>query len=109
MDSPRSDVNQHLKLGDHPEGFAASTDCILVVEGTELRVHSQVTCNPPKSLCSTVLAPRSGLLLMTHRKLLHPVVRASLLHTPRAACCAPLWFMSASAADLPCKTERFFG
>ncbi len=44
MESPRKDDNQHLKLGDRPEGFAASTDCNVVVGGVELRVHSQVSC-----------------------------------------------------------------
>ena len=109
MDSPRKiDPNQHLKLGDRPEGFAASTDCILVVEGVELRVHSQVSCRHLQTSEKPLQRCGGTKLCVFHydAQSRHAScgTRLSVLH-PAACMMGSFLVMSASAAVLPCKTE----
>jgi hypothetical protein len=47
-----SDGNGHLSAGAQPDGFADITDCCFVVQGVELRVHSQVPKIYAPPLCA---------------------------------------------------------
>ena len=47
-----TDGNGHLSAGPHPDGFADITDCCFVVQGVELRLHSQVITHIAISSCA---------------------------------------------------------